>query len=260
MTQVSFYSSIWLSMNFHVITLFPELFTGFLSESIIGRAINDKKIAVNFVNPRDYVSGKYRKVWPDGNVMKNVDERPFGGGPGMVMRAEPIIESIQSILNKIEKENLKITKKNLVSKNKKIKKRTVKIIFFSPGGEMFTNDYATKTVDKFTDIIFICGRYEGIDARVYQVFKKVDHISIGNYVLTGGELPAMVCIDAMSRQISGVLGNFNSREESRASSHDVYTRPEVLVWNKKKYKVPPVLLTGNHKLIEEWKKQQNKDK
>jgi tRNA (guanine37-N1)-methyltransferase len=191
-------------MKFHVITLFPELFSGFLTESIIGRAINDKKIQVNFINPRTYVTGKYKKIWPDGNVMLNIDGRPFGGGPGMVMRAEPIIKSIEVILQKIEKENEKIVKKNAIvkTKAKKLKKRSAKIIFFSPGGELFTNDYAAKTVDKFSDVIFICGRYEGVDARVYQVFKRVEHISIGNYVLTGGELPAMVCIDAMSRQKS----------------------------------------------------------
>jgi tRNA (guanine37-N1)-methyltransferase len=107
--------------------------------------------------------------------------------------------------------------------------------------------------------VFICGRYEGIDARVYKIIKNIEHISVGDYVLTGGELPAMICLDVMARQIPGVLGNFDSREESRTASHDVYTRPEVLVWNKKEYPVPPVLLSGDHKKIEEWKKSQGHD-
>ena len=234
-------------MHFHVITLFPESFDSYIHESIIGRAIKNKTIKINFYNPRDYVTGKkYRKVWPDGNVSKIVDDRPFGGGPGMVIRPEPVITAIEKVIKKIAAFNTKQSDKK--------KKKKLKIVFFSPGGSLFTTEYAQQAVQKYTDIILICGRYEGIDARVYQVIKKIEHISIGDYVLTGGELPAMVLIDTMSRQIPGVLGNFDSREESRASSHDVYTRPEVLEWNKKKYPVPSVLLSGDHKKIEEWKK------
>ena len=132
-------------------------------------------------------------------------------------------------------------------------KKEVKIIFFSPSGKQFTTDYAKKTSKKYTDIIMISGRYEGIDARVKKVFKTED-ISVGPYVLTGGELPAMIVMDCISRQIEGVLGNFNSLEESRISSSDVYTRPEVLEYKGKKYRVPKVLLSGHHKKIEEWKK------
>jgi tRNA (guanine37-N1)-methyltransferase len=122
---------------------------------------------------------------------------------------------------------------------------------------MFNTEYAKTTVKKYTDVIFICGRYEGIDARIKKVFKMQD-ISIGNYVLTGGELPAMVCIDCMARQVAGVLGNFDSREEERVASHDVYTRPEILEYKDvkgkiKKLKAPAVLLSGDHKKIEEWK-------
>lgn len=212
------------------------MFNSYFGESILARAIADKKIAVSFINPRLFVTGKYRKVWPDGNVSLQVDERPYGGGPGMIMRAEPVLRAIDSVVKKI-----------------KNPKRTIKIIFFSPSGDMFDTAYAKKTVAKFTDVILISGRYEGIDARVKQI-TKAESISIGDYVLTGGELPSMVVIDCMARQVEGVLGNFDSREEERVSSADVYTRPEILVWKKKEYPVPPVLLGGDHKKIEEWKK------
>lgn len=220
------------------------MFDSYLGESILARAIKEKKIKVNFVNPRKFVSGKYRKVWPDGNVSLQIDERPYGGGPGMVMMAEPIIKAIDSIVKKLEK---KKTAKTL-------------IINFVPSGEKFTTDFAYKTTKKYTDVIMICGRYEGIDARVDKVF-KTKKISIGDYVLTGGELPAMILIDCMARQIPGVLGNFDSREESRVSSSEIYTRPEIFEFpttkngqiKSKKYKVPPVLLSGDHKKIENWK-------
>ncbi len=226
-------------MHFHIITLFPESFDSYLAESIIGRAIKSKLIKISFYNPRDFVTGKYKKVWPDGNVSRVVDDRPYGGGPGMIMRAEPVLKAVDKALSKI-------------SKNK-TKKPKVKIIFFSPSGKMFDTDYAKATTSKYTDVIMISGRYEGIDARVQKILKPED-VSIGNYVLTGGELPAMILIDCMSRQIPGVLGNFDSREEERVSSPEFYTRPEVLEWKKKKYKVPEVLKSGDHKKIEEWKK------
>ncbi len=224
-------------MHFHVITLFPEMFDSYLKESILGRAIKEKKISVSFTNPRKFVSGKYRKVWPDGNISAQVDERPYAGGPGMVMMAEPIIKAVESVTKKL-------------SKKKNVK---VLIINFVPSAEKFTTEVAKKISKKHTDVILICGRYEGIDARVDKILKTTKY-SVGDYVLTGGEIPAMILIDSLSRQIEGVLGNFDSREEERVSSSEVYTRPEVLIHNKKKYKVPVVLLSGNHKKIEEWKK------
>ncbi len=224
-------------MNFYIITLFREMFNSYLKESILGRAIKEKKIKIDFVNPRNFVSGKYKKVWPDGNVSAQVDERPYGGGPGMVMMAEPIIKAVELAIKKINKR-----------KNSKIL-----IINFVPSADKFTTTLAKKISKKYTDIILICGRYEGIDARVDKILKTKKY-SIGDYVLTGGEIPAMVLIDSISRQIKGVLGNFDSREEERISSSQIYTRPEVLIHNKKKYKVPKVLLSGNHKEIENWKK------
>ena len=224
-------------MRFHIVTLFPAMFDSYLSESIIARAIQNKKISVSLYNPRTFVTGKYKKVWPDGNVSLQVDDRPYAGGPGMVMRAEPLIKCVEKIVKKIHK------------------KAKVKIltINFVPSAEKFTTTVAKNISKKYTDVIMICGRYEGIDARIDKILKTKQY-SIGDYVLTGGERPAMVLVDSISRQIEGVLGNFDSREEERVSTSEVYTRPEVLVHNKKKYKVPKVLLSGDHKLIDEWKK------
>ncbi len=229
-------------MNFHIITLFPEAFDSYLKESIIGRAIKERHIKVSFVNPRKFVTGKYKRVWPDGNVSLVVDDRPYGGGPGMVIRAEPVLKAVESVTKKIEKASLKSGKKS-----------KIKIINFAPRGEKFTTDYAKNSANKYTDVILLCGRYEGIDARVAKIL-KAQELSIGDYVLTGGELPAMVLIDCMSRQIKGVLGKFDSLEEERISSGEFYTRPDVLEWKGKKHKVPEVLLSGDHKKIEEWKK------
>jgi tRNA (guanine37-N1)-methyltransferase len=213
-------------MNFHIITLFPSAFDSYLNESIIARAIKDKKIKVHFYNPRDHSDDKWRRV----------DQKPYAGGPGMVIQALPTIKAIEKAVIKI----------------KKGKKSKIKIIFLSPGGKQFDTTYAKTTAKKYTDIILVSGRYEGIDARIKKVFKMED-ISVGPFVLTGGELPAMILIDSISRQVNGVLGNFDSLEESRVSSHDVYTRPEVFEYKKKKYRVPKVLLSGNHRDIEAWK-------
>ncbi|HBD24783.1 MAG: tRNA (guanosine(37)-N1)-methyltransferase TrmD [Candidatus Zambryskibacteria bacterium RIFOXYD1_FULL_40_13] len=221
-------------MRFHIITLFSDSFSSYLNESIISRAIEDKKIKVSFYNPRDYSSDKWKRV----------DQKPYSGGPGMVLQALPVIKAIEKALAKVKGKRRR-TKVN--PRNTK-----VKIIFFSPGGKQFDTDYAKKTAKKYTDIILVCGRYEGIDARVKKVF-KMEEISVGPFILTGGELPAMVVLDCVARQVEGVLGNFDSLEESRISSHDVYTRPEVFEYKGKKYKVPKVLLSGNHKNIENWK-------
>ena len=222
-------------MTFHIITLFPESFTSYLNESILARAQKSKLIKFKFYNPRDFVKPTKIQKGKDRPYLR-IDDKPYGGGPGMVIQAEPIIKAIAFI-------KLKVIKSV---------KSKVKIIHLSPGGEKFTNEYAEKTVKKFEHIIIVCGRYEGIDARVKKIFKG-DEISIGDYVLTGGELPAMVMIDSMSRQIEGVLGNINSVEEKRTASHDVYTRPEILEYKGKKYHVPKILTSGNHKAIEEWR-------
>jgi len=243
-------------MTFHIITLFPHSFDSYLGESILKRAIKNRKIMVKFYNPRDFAGNKHDRV----------DRKPYGGGPGMVIQALPVIRALESAYSYIL-QNVGMTNARL----RGIKKNDdVKIIWLSPQGKQFTNEYAKKTAKKYSDIIIVCGRYEGIDARVKKAF-KVEEISVGPFILTGGELPAMILIDAISRQIEGVLGDFNSLEESRVSSPDVYTRPEIFEWlnhfdksgrpigkanlgKKKKYRVPKVLLGGNHAKIEEWKK------
>lgn len=209
-------------MHFHIITLFPKAFDSYLSESILKRAIEDKKIRVSFYNPRDFADDKWARV----------DRPPYGGGPGMVIQALPVIKAIEKA---------------------KGRKKNVKIIFLSPSGKQFDNIYAAKVSKKYKDIIIVSGRYEGIDARVKKVF-RMDEVSVGPFVLTGGELPAMLMIDVISRQVRGVLGNFDSIEEKRVASSDVYTRPEVIIHKGKKYRVPKILLSGHHAKIEDWKK------
>jgi tRNA (guanine37-N1)-methyltransferase len=214
-------------MRFHVVTIFPEMFDSYLKESILGRAVKNKKISIKFYNPRDFIKTPKNNYRP-------VDNKPYGGGPGMVMRAEPILKAVDSVIKKIK------SKKKL-------------IINFIPTAPKFTTTFAKNFSKNYSDIILICGRYEGIDARIDKIL-KTKKFSIGDYVLTGGELPAMVLIDSISRQIPGVLGKYESLEEERVSSSEVYTRPEVLKYKNKNYKVPKVLLSGNHKHIEEWKK------
>ena len=209
-------------MHFHLITLFPKAFSSYLGESILKRAIEDKKIKVSFYNPRDFVKDKWKRI----------DRPPYAGGPGMVIQAEPVIAAVAKAV---------------------AGRKNVKIIFLSPSGRQFSNSYAAATAKKYKNVIIICGRYEGVDARVKKVF-KVDEISVGPFVLTGGELPAMIILDCLARQVPGVLGNFNSVEERRVSSSEVYTRPEVFVYKGKSYRVPKVLLSGHQAKIEEWKK------
>jgi tRNA (guanine37-N1)-methyltransferase len=227
-------------MRFHIITIFPDIFSSYLGESILGRAIENKKISVKFYNPRDFIKIPKGKAQ---NNYKPVDDKPYGGGPGMVMKAEPILKAVEKAISVAQKFS-----------------RRPLIINFIPSAEKFTTEFAKKVSKKYTDIILICGRYEGIDARVDKIL-KTKKISIGDYVVTGGELPAMIVIDSVARQIPGVLGKFESLEEERVSSSEVYTRPEVLKYTppgrdkkSKNYKVPKVLLSGNHKKIEDWKK------
>jgi tRNA (guanine37-N1)-methyltransferase len=213
-------------MKFHFLTIFPEMIESYLGESMLKRAKEKKLVAFSVRNIRDYTKDKHNKT----------DDRPYGGGPGMVMTAEPMLRAAKSL-------RIKPTAKK-------------KYIMLSPGGTMFTNAIAKQFAKKYSDVVFICGRYEGVDDRVRKIL-KADEFSIGNYTLTGGELPALVMADAIARQIPGVLGKQESIEENRIASSRVYTRPDVLVWEKKKHKVPPVLLTGDHKKIDEWRKEQN---
>lgn len=208
--------------TFHIITLFPEMFDSYLKESILRRAKEKKLIDFKFYNPRDFTIDKHHKA----------DDRPYGGGPGMVMYAEPILKAVQKAKGK----------------------KNAKVIILSPRGEQFTNETAKK-ISKKKDIVLISGRYEGIDSRVKKIL-KVEEISVGPFVVTGGELPAMLMIDSISRQIRGVLGKIESIEEERVSSGEMYTRPEILNWGGKKYAVPKLFLSGNHQEIEKYKKKE----
>jgi len=214
-------------MHFHVITLFPESYDSYLGASILKRAREDKKIRISFYNPRDFTKDKWHRV----------DQKPYGGGPGMVLEAEPILKAVEKVR---------------VSAKKRSRAPRIKTIFFAPEGKQFDTTYAEKTAKRYSDVVLICGRYEGVDARVEKIL-KAERITIGPYVLTGGELPAMVVMDTIARRIPGVLGNSTSLEEKRVAGKDVYTRPEVLTWKGKKYRVPKVLLTGHHKNIDEWR-------
>ena len=218
-------------MNFHVITLFPDICQAYTDASVLGRAqktekgkgakVRGKKISVSYYNPRDFATNKHKKT----------DDRPYGGGPGMVMQAEPILKAWQKAVGR-----------------KKDQKK-VKTLIMSPRGTQFTNKLAKEYAKKYDHLVLISGRYEGIDARVKQAL-KAEEVSVGDYVLTGGELPALSIIDSVSRQVPGVLGTFESLEDERATTGETYTRPETIEFKKKKFKVPGVFLSGDHKEIE----------
>lgn len=220
-----------LIMHFHVITLFPEVCKAYTDASVLGRAqkvskgkgakTHGKKIAVSYYNPRDFSKNKHKKV----------DDRPYGGGPGMVMAAEPILRAAKKAIGR---------------------KKKVKVLIMSPRGKTFDQSYAKKLAKNHKEIILVAGRYEGIDARVKKVL-KAEEVSMGDYVLTGGELPALTIIDAVSRNIRGVLGAHESLEDKRTAAGEMYTRPEILEHSGKKYRVPKVLVEGHHAKIEEFR-------
>ncbi len=224
-------------MHFHVISIFPEVCKAYTDASVLGRAqknekgkgakVHGKKIDVSYYNPREYSGDKHKKV----------DDRPYGGGPGMVMTPEPILKAWSQAVGK---------------KTAALQKGKVKTLIMSPRGTVFTNTLAKVWANTYEHIVLISGRYEGIDARVQEIL-DAEEVSVGDYVLTGGELPALTIIDSVSRQIPGVLGTFESLEDERATSGVTYTRPEVLVYKKKKHPVPEVLLNGNHAEIEKWR-------
>ena len=227
-------------ITFHVITLFPESLESYLNASIVRRAGERGLISVKCYNPRDFVAvPKGKKAADLSYADRRVDNRPYGGGPGMVIEALPVIRAIDAAVGK------KI--KTAASRKK------VAILFFSPAGEQFSNA-AADSFKGLTDSVLIAGRDEVREARVNQAFKTTA-VSIGPYTLTGGELPAMVVIDAVTRRIPGVLGDDLSVEESRIAASDVYTRPDTIAFKGKKYKVPEILLGGHHAKIDEWKLQ-----
>lgn len=212
-------------MNYHVLTLFPEMILQGLNTSIIGRAIEKGILSLEAVNIRDYAGNRYGKV----------DDYPYGGGAGMVMQAEPVYAAVKDLEERMG--------------------HKPRVIYLTPQGSVFRQEMAVDFARE-EDLVFLCGHYEGIDERVLEEV-VTDYVSIGDYVLTGGELPAMVMIDAISRMVPGVLSNGESG--TIESFHDnlleypQYSRPEV--WRDKA--VPPVLLSGHHANVEKWRREES---
>jgi len=219
-------------MDFYVMTLFPGIINNVMGESITGRAIKSGYINVNAVDIRDFVFNKHKRV----------DDYPYGGGAGMVIQAEPVYLCYQHICDEIKKTQQEDT-------------ALPRVIYLTPQGKTFNQEMA-EMYSQEESLVFLCGHYEGIDERVIEEI-VTDYVSIGDYVLTGGELPALVMMDAISRFVPGVLNNCSSAyKESFTGNlleYPQYTRPEE--WRGKK--VPPVLLSGHHKKLEEWYRKQS---
>lgn len=211
-------------MRFSIVTIFPEMFNSVFGTSILKRAVADGVIEVRFANPRDKATDKH----------KVVDDTPYGGGPGMVMKVEPLAKAIKGLR----------------------KKKKHRVILLSAKGERFTQQKAQQLAHKYDELVLVCGRYEGVDERVLEYVDE--ELSIGDYVLTGGELGAMVVADAVSRLVPGVLGDAESAVDESHSTpgyieYPHYTRPEVYDGHR----VPPVLLSGDHAAIAKWRKEQS---
>lgn len=238
-------------MNFHILTLFPEMIKEGLNSSILKRASEAGYITVNAVDIRDYSLDKHKKV----------DDYPYGGGAGMLMQAQPVFDAYKALCEEIRKReesrdtntsDEKTAERDGMNNcsEQSVPKRP-RVLFMTPQGRKFDQTFA-KELSEESDLIFLCGHYEGIDERVIEEI-VTDEVSLGDFVLTGGELPAMVMTDCISRLIPGVLGSEESAEDESFSDglleYPQYTRPEV--WRGKS--VPPVLLSGNHKEIEKWR-------
>ena len=212
-------------MNFHILTLFPDMVTEGLKTSITGRAMESGSISVDAIDIRDYTEDKHR----------HVDDAPYGGGAGMVIQPEPVCRAYEDLCGRLGKR--------------------ARVIYMTPQGKVF-NQHIAEELAKEEELVFLCGHYEGIDERALEEI-GAEYLSLGDFVLTGGELPAMVMIDCISRLVPGVLGNEGSAEiESfydNLLEYPQYTRPEVFRGRA----VPPVLLTGHHKNIEAWRREQS---
>lgn len=213
-------------MNFYIMTLFPDMVKDGLNTSIIGRAMEKGLLSIDAVNIRDYAFNKHHSV----------DDYPYGGGAGMLMQAEPVYQTYKAI-------------------EEKTGKKSLRVVYLSPQGKTFNQKMAEEFA-KEDDLVFLCGHYEGIDERVLEEI-VTDYVSIGDYVLTGGELPAMIMVDTISRLIPGVLHNDVSAEfesfQDNLLEYPQYSRPEV--WHEKQ--VPPVLMSGHHANIEKWRREQS---
>lgn len=212
-------------MQFYIMTLFPEMVMQGLSTSIIGRAVNKGLLSIEAVNIRDYAFNKH----------SSVDDYPYGGGAGMLMQAEPVYQCYRALEEKMNKKP--------------------RVVYLSPQGKTFNQTMAEEFAQE-EELVFLCGHYEGIDERVLEEI-VTDYVSIGDYVLTGGELPAMIMVDAISRLVPGVLHNDVSAEfesfQDNLLEYPQYSRPEI--WHDKK--VPEVLMSGHHANIEKWRREQS---
>ena len=219
-------------MKIDILTIFPEMFKGPMTCSLMNRAIQNKILDINYVDIRSFTKDKHKKV----------DDRPFGGGPGMLMQVEPIYLSLKSV---------GVRKKNCLYKNPYKKPY---VVYMSPQGNLL-NTTKVKALSKYEHLVLLCGHYEGVDERVLNWVDE--EISIGDYVLTGGEIPAMVLIDSVARMLPGVVQDKNSVEQDSfydgMLDYPQYTRPAKF----KNFKVPDILLSGNHLEIEKWRKQQS---
>lgn len=219
-------------MNFHILTLFPDMVMQGLNTSIIGKAVEKGLLSIEAVNIRDYTENKHGKV----------DDYPYGGGAGMLMQAQPVYDAWKAVADR-------------VAGAENGEKKRIRTIYVTPQGPTFTQTMA-KELAQEEDLVFLCGHYEGIDERVLEEV-VTDYVSIGDYVLTGGELPAMVIVDAVSRLIPGVLHNDTSAEfesfQDNLLEYPHYTRPEI--WHDKQ--VPPILLSGHHANVEKWRREQS---
>ena len=214
-------------MNFYIMTLFPKMVMDGLNTSITGRAVKNGLLSIEALNIRDYAFNKHHSV----------DDYPYGGGAGMLMQAEPVYQCYEALTEKIKQ------------------KKRARVIYLSPQGQTFNQTMAEEFAQE-EDLVFLCGHYEGIDERVLEEI-VTDYVSIGDYVLTGGELPAMIMIDCISRLVPGVLHNDVSAEfesfQDNLLEYPQYSRPEV--WHDKK--VPEVLMSGHHANIEKWRREQS---
>ena len=223
-------------MQFYIMTLFPDMVMDGLNTSIIGRAMDKGLLDIEAVNIRDYAFNKHNSV----------DDYPYGGGAGMLMQAEPVYQCYEAVKKKIE------TKALLSDPDTR---KSPRVIYLSPQGKTFNQTMAEEFAQE-EDLVFLCGHYEGIDERVLEEI-VTDYVSIGDYVLTGGELPAMIMIDAISRLVPGVLHNDVSAEfesfQDNLLEYPQYSRPEV--WHDRK--VPEILMSGHHANIEKWRREQS---
>jgi tRNA (guanine37-N1)-methyltransferase len=230
-------------MTFHIITIFPEIFNSYFNESIIKRAQEKGLIDIKIYNLRDWTQDKH----------KTVDDTPYGGGAGMVMKIDILHQALQAL-------SLQFPISNFQSNSKSKNSKKTKILLTSAKGKKW-NQQMAKKYSQLDNVVIICGRYEGVDERIKKFIDE--EISIGDYVLTGGEIPAMTMVDSITRLLPGVLGNkMSAIDESHSTpglvEYPQYTRPEIFIANNKKYKVPKILLSGDHKKIAEWRQSKMK--